>query len=376
MNNICEENRCTGCFTCYNVCPKGCITMCENEMGCIVPKINTEECLQCSLCVKSCPQNSESDFKRPMETYAAWNLDNKDREDSTSGGAATIFAKNIIKQNGIVFGSQYDENLNVVNKPMESIDQIEKLKGSKYAQSYIGHSYKKAKEYLKKDKRVIFIGTPCQIDGLKFFLKEEYENLITVDLVCHGVPPMKYLREHVESINKRLKKDITDVRFRGKYDEKLTLFSNKKLIYLRELGSDSYFRGFYGGLTCRESCYHCKYARPERIGDITIGDFWGLEDLKLQDRGVERASLVLINTQKGEKFFEECKEDLFCVKRTLEEAINTHAQMNVPTAREKHRDEFEKYYVTDGFEKAINKCIGRRIFLRRIKLKIKLLFGI
>lgn len=211
---------------------------------------------------------------------------------------------------------------------------------------------------------------------MKFFLKEEYENLITVDLVCHGVPPMKYLREHIEAINKRLKKDITDVRFRGKYDEKLTLFSDEKLIYLRELGSDPYFRGFYGGLTCRESCYHCKYARPERIGDITIGDFWGLEDLNLQDRGVERASLVLINTEKGEKFFKECEEDLFSVKRTLEEAINTHVQMNVPTAREKHRDEFEKYYVTDGFEKAINKCIGRRIFLRRIKLKLKSVLGI
>lgn len=376
INEVCSEDRCTGCCTCYNVCPKECITMTENELGRIMPKIDTQKCVGCSLCVKSCPANNKSQFNKPEEAYAVWNLDNIDREESSSGGAATVFARKIINDGGVVFGSKYDKELNLKNQIVTSDKDIDSLKGSKYFQSHIGNSYTKLKENLDQDKKVLFIGTPCQVDGLNFFLKKKYENLVSVDFICHGVPPSKYFREHMSALKNKIKSNITDVKFRGKDDFKFAVYSGDKKVYLRNCSVDLYYLGFLKGLYHRDCCYKCKYAGINRVSDITIGDFWGLEDLNLKDRGVERVSVVLPNTDKGKEFFENCNEKLFSVKRSVEEIVGKNEQLRHPTAVHEKGEMFKKYYVKYGFEKAAMKCLRSMIIIRKIKLKIKAILGI
>lgn len=376
IKEICSTDKCTGCCTCYNLCPKQCITMTENEFGFITPKIDKDKCIECSLCIKSCPANNESKFYKPEEAYAVWNLNDEDRAESSSGGPAVVFSRKIIRNGGSVFASRYDKKLNLENKLIELDEEVDYIKGSKYFQSYIGDSYKKVKEKLDENKKVLFIGTPCQVDGLNFFLKKEYENLVTVDFICHGVPPMRYFKEYISELEKKFKKNITDVKFRGKDDYKLAVYSGDKKIYLRDCNEDLYYLGFIRGLYHRQSCHTCKYAQVNRISDLTVGDFWGLEDLNLKERGVERAAVVFPNTDKGKKFFETCKENLFSVKRSIEELRVKNEQLRHPIRVHEKDELFKTYYTKYGFKKAANKCLRRIIITRKIKSKIKAVLGI
>lgn len=376
---ICKEEKCTGCCACYNICPIQCITMEEDKLGYIKPKIDMNKCIQCNLCRKTCPINNESRARMSKDAYAVWNLNEGDRKDSASGGVATVLSRFIIKKNGVVFGSKVDDNLNIIHDCAKTDLDIDKFKGSKYVQSYIGNTYKKVKENLEKGKYVAFIGTPCQVNGLNFYLSKSYDKLLTVDLICHGVPPQKYLKEHVNNITKDKKKTITNLRFRGQNDYMLTLFSGNEIVYKQTRECDLYFRGFMNGLFFRESCYSCKYSNPKRVSDITIGDFWGLgEERKFDRRGISRISVVLPNTEKGESFFQDCKKNLFFEKRTVDEAVNGNYNLQKPSVKHYKYDEFKKAYIDYGFEKAANLCLSKEIRkdkvrnkMRSIKIKIK-----
>lgn len=307
---ICKTEDCTGCFACVNVCPKNCISMVENEIGHIYPKINDEQCIECGICNRTCPNNNIVDFKTPKTVYAAWTLDNKDHESCTSGGIGTFLSRNIINENGVVYGCSSDITGEIQHIRVENIEDLENLKGSKYVQSYVNDTYAKAKNDLKCGKYVLFIGTPCQIAGLYCFLgKEKYDNLITVDLICHGVPPQKLLFDHILGKAGRKEKLIS---FRQKEGFNLKVFDRNKVDYFANEYDDLYFLGFSSGIFYRESCYNCKYAKAERCSDITIGDFWGLgKEIPFKHKTENGVSVVLVNNNQGEQIIEKYKSGLF-----------------------------------------------------------------
>ncbi len=373
-NTICKSEKCTGCSACFNICPKDCISMEADEYGHIVPVINEEVCINCNLCRKICPSNNKYTGKDSINAYALYNLDKEDRKYSSSGGVATVLSRHILENGGVVFGSVVDNDLKVVHKGIKDHNGIERLKGSKYVQSYIGTTFKQVKEELISGKEVIFIGTPCQVAGLNSFLGKEYNNLITVDLVCHGVPPMKYLEEHINKIKKGLKEDVTDLTFRGRNDFRFSLYSKEKCIYSKSREWDLYFRGFLKGLFYRESCYSCDYANPKRVSDITIGDFWGIgKDKPFNNKDKARISVALTNNIKGEKFLLKLENKFFIEKREVSEAVNGNAQLRKPSIMHNNHKKFNKDYLKYGFEKASGKSLNKERIKEAIKSKLKVL---
>ena len=185
---ICNKDNCTGCFACYNICPKNAIKMVEDNNGFIYPEIDKEKCVNCKLCEKICPSINKVQYYKKQKCYAMYSKDEKVRVKSTSGGIATTFSINVINSGGVVYGAAYDKNCAVKHIRVTDIDGLKKLQGSKYVHSYINDTYKRVKEDLKNNREVLFIGTPCQVAGLKKFLSRDYDKLILVEIICDGVP--------------------------------------------------------------------------------------------------------------------------------------------------------------------------------------------
>ena len=390
---ICNKDKCTGCYACVNVCSKGCITMQEDKLGKVIPCIDESKCIKCNLCVKICPNNAELKFHYPRVCYASWITDKDKRKICASGGIGTILSEYVIKNKGVIFGSCYDKNLVPIMTYTESLEEIEKFKGSRYVQSLVGNdTFKQVRSFLNNDRMVLFIGTPCQIAGLKTFLHKEYDNLITVDLICHGVCPTKYLREEVSFLAQKYKiKNIADIRFRGNdgNDNNLTLWDkNKQKLFppnncfekiIRKSNLQQYYlSGFLLGISLRENCYTCNYARPERISDITIGDFIGLGKSIPFNYSKSNLSSVLINTEKGEKFYNQissnCNE-LKNVIRDYKERLEYGPSLRYPFHRHNLNTVFREKYIKYGYTKAIRKTLKKyllkKVFVRIINLPTK-----
>lgn len=370
---ICKKESCTGCFACFNICPKKCISMKEDKCGYIYPIINENICIKCGLCKKVCPSLESVKFNNPQKAYAAWALDNKERESSTSGGVASVFSKIILKKNGIVFGAAINKDKRVNHIRVETLDKLKKLKGSKYVHSYIEDMYKKCEEDLKIGVDVLFIGTPCQIAGLKKYLRKEYLNLFTVDIICHGVPSQKLLQDY---INKDIRNNTYDyISFRNKDGYCFKLYKDNKEIYSKSMKESLYLLGFMNALFLRENCYSCKYAQEERVSDVTIGDFWGLgDDVEFNHSKKGGVSLILSNTIKGDKLINLCKEELFLEERSIKEAIKGNAQLRRPSIKHKNYSKFQREYPSKGFVRATKNGLRTDIIkdkLREILIKNK-----
>lgn len=354
---ICDKNSCTGCSACYNICPKDCIDMVEDENGSLIPKINNEKCINCGMCIKVCPENNEIKYNEPIKVYAAWSLDEETRKNSASGGIAYEIYKYFINIGGAAVGTSFNSEMILEHKLATTMEEIKRFRGSKYVQSSIGKVYVDVKKKLIEGQEVVFIGTPCQINGLKNFLKNiDTKNLLIIDLVCHGVPPIKYLQDYLDYL--KIKDIIDDISFRGRNNWNFTAYKKNKVIYMKHNKEDLYYKAFLNSLFYRENCYNCKYARKERISDITLGDFWGLgkkEDFKYKTE--DGVSLILVNTEKGNNIINKIKDNLFIKERTLEEAIEGNAQLNHPSKKKDDTDIFRKIYMEDGFDKAISEIM-------------------
>ena len=318
---ICNKKDCTGCFACYNICPKNAIKMIHDDNGFIYPEIDIEKCINCNLCKKVCPAINKLEYQEIQSCYAAQRKNINKLNESSSGGVASVFAESIVKNGGIVYGATYEKSYQLHFIRVDNLKDINKLKGSKYVHCYIEDSYKNIKKDLINKKTVLFIGTPCQIAGLKLFLMKDYDNLICVDLICHGVPSQKYLKDELDKnidINK-----ITGLTFRNNNNFMIAGKNNNKVIINIPIEKSRYLRGFLDCFFLRENCYKCKYANPKRISDITIGDFWGIEsDSKFYQNKSNGISVILINNTKGNIFFNKCKKMLNLEKRNINEAIN------------------------------------------------------
>ncbi len=349
---LCKFDVCTQCYACQAACPKDCISMVESKDGFVVPEINRDKCVECSACMKSCHRiTPQFSYQMPLKTYACWTKNISDRERSSSGGAFSVIARKVIADGGIVYGASMCEDLKVRHLSVEKAEDIIILQGSKYVQSYLGDTYKNIKEELISGRKVMFSGTPCQVAGLYAFLHKPYDNLITVDVVCHGVPSQKAFDIYINKIGIRGKYKNFNFRFTKGWGFQLSKQleapkngdSKKKLVS----PSKAYFlRAFTRGLMFSEACYSCAYARPQRVSDITLADYWGLGvKIPFNHSTHKGISCMLVNNEKALSFLKGC-EDLVCEERPFEEAVEGNHNLGHVSKRPFGRDTFFEDSIT------------------------------
>lgn len=364
-----DKSKCYSCHSCVLSCPKNAIRMQETSEGFLYPDVNAE-CVHCGICVRACPALTPPAIDVfEKECYCAYLLDNEKRMQSTSGGVFSGLAEKIILDGGIVFGAAYDTDLNVSQIAVDNLNDLQKLKGSKYVESYTGDSFKQVKLFLDKGRSVLYSGTPCMIAGLKTFLGKTYENLITVDIICHGVPSRKLFRKYLEWLGKKYRGKIIYYGFRDKdvggwsCGGKAKTKTKTKTI----AGScDPYYASFLRGETYRESCYTCPFANTQRIGDITLGDFWGVESFYPEIDRTKGVSCVIVNSCKGQAFFDSVKEQLNTRRTNIESILFQNDNLKFPTQRSSMRnflyDDIDASQIKSVFSKfKYNKSLMFRI---------------
>ena len=368
---ICDSDKCTGCFACMNKCPKSAITCGVDKIGRTLPVIDKERCVRCGICLRTCPVNNPYELQEPRSCYAAQRKNKEDREQSSSGGIAAVLSEYVISTGGSVFGAAVDEKGKVCHICAKTKEQIDRLRGSKYVQSDIGFCFRDVERELKEGRKVLFVGTPCQVSGLKHYIGKDNENLYCVDLICHGVPPMQYLKEHYDTVAGE--KEIDRVSFRNpSIGFCLSIQEKGQTIYTADRFHDTYFHSFFHALTYRENCYQCSYAERKRCSDMTIGDFWGIDRKSLKNIKSGYISVALINSQKGQELFEKIKAQLNFEERAISEAVAGNKQLQVPSIKHKLRDQFlNSYENTKNFDEAIEHVgIVREMRIESIKGKI------
>lgn len=367
MIEICSKDLCTGCGACLNICPHSAIDMLENNIGYIYPTIDAGKCVDCGLCVKICPVNHPIEKKSPLQAYAVYSKTEKDRDTSASGGASSVITSHILLDGGVIYGSVQNSYTDIKCERISDLKDVSKIKGSKYVQSPLGDNLRKAKKDLRDGKKVVFTGTPCQIAGLKAYLGKGYKNLYTIDLVCHGVPSARLLKDNVNLILPKRKNsaDLSTLkvsfrdknRNRKKIEFFFTLMDNRKIYYKRLFPDDYYISGFMSGLFFRRNCFFCMYAESNRISDITIADFWGCKSsLPEMDENLG-VSLVLANTERGVKLFDKIKNELVYEERPVEEAVCGNGQLMNAYPKPLNYEEFQKSYQALGYKQSCRRFV-------------------
>ena len=309
-----NKNNCCGCSACAAVCPKDCIVMTPDTEGFLYPLVDSVKCIDCGLCEKVCHEIHPYDEHIPIKVYAAMNNDVEIRTSSSSGGLFYAFAQKAIQQGGVVFGARFDKNWQVIIDYARTLHEAKAFMGSKYVQARIENSYLNAKKMLDEGTFVLFSGTPCQIAGLKHYLRKDYEKLVTVDFICHGTPSPKVWRKYLDEVLKG-GKEARKIEFRNKkngwkrfnfhicYNE-----DSKSVSILSKFDEDIYMKGFLSDLTLRPSCYSCKSKSGRSSSDITIADFWGIESIHPNIDDDKGTGLVFLNTAKGIDFFDSIEQ--------------------------------------------------------------------
>ena len=332
-----DYEKCTGCGACVQRCPKRCISWTEREFGFRYPQIDKDACVNCGQCEKVCPIDKALEVSAEQKAYAAVHKDDEVLAKSTSGGAFTAIADAVFAQGGIVYGAAMLDGMQVKHIRTSGKDDFEGLRSSKYLQSDTGTTYQMVEQDLKQGKTVLYSGTPRQIDGLKNFLGKDYENLYTVDIVCHGVGSQAYFDKYMDYARERYGK-IKALRFRSKEyagwscgGGVVVVDSSDCLKKIPYRDFDNYYYSYFlSGDIYRKSCYSCKYANTNRVGDFTLGDYWGVEALNLPLQTKNGCSLLLVNNRHAMLLLDEI-ESLDRVETTVEQAAHCNKQLNAPS---------------------------------------------
>lgn len=306
MITITDKHNCCGCSACSSICPKHCITMQADNEGFLYPKVNEADCIDCGLCEKVCHELHPYDKREPIKVLAAINNDEEVRLKSSSGGIFYLLAEKTIAEGGVVFGARFDEQWQVVIDYAEAMEGVKAFMGSKYVQARMATAYADAKRFLTEGRKVLFSGTPCQIAGLHHFLCKPYENLLSVDIICHGTPSPKVWSRYLDEVVTAGRKAINDVQFRNKRNGwkvfNFTMEYNKdeQSVSLCSHHQQNHFmRAFLRDMILRPSCYQCQAKSGRSHSDITLADFWGI-NTEMPDMDDDKGTgLVLVNTGKG-----------------------------------------------------------------------------
>ncbi len=355
MANIVQVGEhCFGCTACEHICPVSCISMVQDRKGFLYPSVDEKQCIDCGLCLQVCPYETDGKLDSELfpETlaYAAKHTDGTTRSQSSSGGAFTAISDYVLGQQGVVYGAGYDEDFSVYHMRATSIEQRNLLRGSKYAQSNLGTIYKAVEQDLQSTLPVLFTGTPCQVAGLRNYLQKDYKNLLLVDLICHGVPSQKVFKDYLSLMERQEGSPVTNCTFRDKSKGwknlvlSLDFISGTKKI---DAPNSTYYSLFIDGTLLRPSCYECKFSTFNRPSDITIGDFWGIEKTLPLFDDEDGISLILVNSRKGESFFQSVSDQLSYIQSTHADCLQ-HS-LFAPTEAHKNKEAFWKDYEEHGY---------------------------
>ena len=366
MLEIGNSSSCTGCAACYNICPVQAVTMCSDEEGFLRPLIDTTSCINCGKCEKVCPILYPTITPESIkDAYACYALDENIRQSSSSGGVFTLLAQEVIRRKGVVFGAMFAEDFSVIHSWTDTEDGIKQFQGSKYVQSCIDNTFSECKKFLEDDRWVLFTGTPCQIGGLVKYLNKKYEKLLCVDIICHGVPsPLLWQKYRYEMIQK-FKSNIQRTSFRSKkygwkmYSVLFKFMNNAE--YTQKLTKDSYMQLFLNDVCLRNSCYECNFKSIDRHSDITIADFWGIENVYPEMFDDKGTSFVICHTEKGKEFFN-------ILQKIERKAVNINdgIQYNPSMIQSAHRPKERNLFV-----KFINYCTINELSKKLIKIDMK-----
>lgn len=354
-----DFEKCCGCGACEQGCHEKAIELKPNEEGFLYPVLNKDLCVECGFCKKICPYDNVLDLNEPIDVYGVQNKSETALLKSSSGGMFSAMADYIVSVGGAVAGCIFDESFKTVHVLSNEKAVIEKMRGSKYVQSETGTVYKDIKCCLQDGKAVLFSGTPCQVDGLKKFLQKDYENLFTVDLICHGVPSPRILQEYLAQESKK-NGPVTDFKFRNKEKNgwnaqgSLTYSVNgKEKTKTTTPSSDSYYNLYLGDSISRLTCYSCPYAVDKRVGDITIGDYWNINEKLSYSEFEKGISVVLVNTQKGRELFENINDSLTVYASDLPHAKKGNGNLNHASVKPGKREYIYKKIAENGYEKTV-----------------------
>lgn len=388
MIKIKEKKNCCGCKACEIICPKNCIEMTVDEEGFWYPIVDKDKCIDCGMCEKSCPILNKASRKKSFDAkvYGAYSNNESIRINSSSGGMFSELAASVFEKNGAVFGCTMNDDFSFAKHiKVENVDDLPKLQGSKYLQSDTNITFKEVKNCLQNGQEVLYSGTPCQIAGLKSFLGDysNASNLITVDIICHGVPSPNTWNYYKTNLEKCFNSDMKNVSFRNKSDgwQKYSLlceFENKKE-YKKFAGDDLYLRGFVADYYLRPSCYDCQFKGDNIKSDITLADFWGIDKVNPKFNDDKGISLVVIHSQKGQQIFDEIKdnEKITYFSENAEKGLEYNPSYYNSVKMKNMRKVFFKQFEKNGVE-AFENCCGKSNktkFIRKINtLKDKIGF--
>lgn len=371
MNNITTLGKdCCGCNACEQVCPKNCISFAPDSEGFMYPVVDNSLCVECGLCTKHCPLIADVSKSKAPDVYGAKYKNLSESFNSTSGGIFVPVAKYVLDKGGVVFGCAFDESLTARHICIDNAKDLQKLQGSKYVQSDTRGVYSKVKAELDKGRYVLFSGTGCQVAGLKAFLGCVPERLITVDIVCHGVPSPLLFEKYMDYLGKKLGEPVKSYNFRSKKRHGWGLFYELEWGKKSKGGSgfdDPYYIAFLNCKTYRESCYNCRFANCNRQGDITLADFWGIEYINPKFYSKNGVSLVLVNSEKGKKLWKLLDNCIDSADSTLEQAVKMNKNLSAPSSRPDCRS-----CIYEGFDGDFEKYVAQKLYVKPdIKRKIK-----
>lgn len=342
-----DKQDCCGCGACYQVCPKQCIEMSLDEEGFLYPSVNLSSCVDCHLCEKVCPVlNPNQPNNQSNETFAAINTNDPIRMESSSGGIFTLLAEYIIEQGGVVFGARFNEDWQVVHSYTETKEGLSAFRGSKYMQSETKNTYQQAQSFLESGRMVLYTGTSCQIAGLKNFLRKDYDNLLSVDVICHGAPSPKVWQIYLNQVVDNAKSAIKDIEFRNKdngwkrFNFKLIYNKDNKDITLSSFhGKNNFMRAFLSDMILRPSCYNCQAKNGKSNSDITLADFWGIQNVLPSLDDNKGTSLLIANTDKGKQLLQNLN-NLSLQEVSFAEAIKYNPAYYRSATAHPHRKDF------------------------------------
>lgn len=349
---------------CSDICPKNAIRFTINDQGFWYPTIDDALCIHCNRCKINCPANTQKKYEKSNVVLAMWNKDTDERLQATSGGVFCPLAESVLNENGVVYGAGFDEKNHVCHQRIDSVAELGRLRGSKYIQSNTAEIYNRVLKDLKNGYKVLFSGTPCQVSALRTFLGKEYSSLICVDIVCHGVPSPKVFEDYLKNLSQEYGSDPVSINFRYKKPG-WSVFSMKidfanGASYEASKFKDPFLNLFLAGkgkgdLILRPSCFECRFTSPERAGDLTIGDFWGIKALDKSQADQEKGvNIVIVNSPKGEKLLHSIENRMSTRKKGWEDAFVSNQSFIRPWKKPELYDAFWKSYHQMNFSQIVN----------------------